>query len=160
MNQATSDRYAAQCSAAESTGDLASAEEACYRSVKNVDWGNLGPELKSQRLYNLARIKRRLAKFAEAEEVLKESLAIEETLSGPTGVKIGRRLVELSVNLAGQNKWSEGEIVVSRFIPISTAFVGQERTYTKEVLLRYAATMDKLGNVQSAEKFKAAAAAL
>jgi hypothetical protein len=80
------------------------AEEACYRSIKNVDWGNLGPELKSQRLYNLARIKRQVGKFGEAEVILKESLAVEESVSGKDSLKTARRLVELSVNLAAQEK--------------------------------------------------------
>lgn len=46
LNQVTSDRYAEQCSEAERAGQLAVAEEACYRALVNVDWGNLGPLLK------------------------------------------------------------------------------------------------------------------
>jgi hypothetical protein len=95
LNQATSDRCAEECAAAERRGALAVAEEACYRAVKNVDWGNLGPELKSQRLYNLARIKRQVARFSEAEVILKESLALEAIVSGKDSLKTARRLVEL-----------------------------------------------------------------
>jgi len=36
--------------AAEQAGDLCMAEQLCYRALVNVDWGNLGPELKSERL--------------------------------------------------------------------------------------------------------------
>ena len=95
LNEATASRYSAQCGAAESAGNLPAAEEFCFRALKNADWGNLSPELKSQHLYNFARIKRRLAKFAEAEELLKASLAIEEPLSGASSLKVGRRLVLL-----------------------------------------------------------------
>src|SRR5690242_3491155 len=92
LNRATSDRYSDMCSSAERGGDLTTAEQACYRALVNVDMGNLGPELKSQRLYNLGRIKRRVAKYEEAEDLFKQSLVIEEKLSPPTDPKIGRRL--------------------------------------------------------------------
>jgi tetratricopeptide (TPR) repeat protein len=160
LNEATASRYSAQCGAAESAGNLALAEEACYRAVKNADWGNLSPELKSQHLYNFARIERRLAKFNEAEKLLKESLAIEEPLSGPSGVKVGRRLVELSVNLAAQKKWSEGETAIMRVIPIAPGFSASERSYTREVYLSYAATLQELGRVSESNVLKAAAATL
>ena len=122
LNRATSDNYAETCTVAESNGKLDVAEQACYRALVNVDMGNLGPELKSQRLYNLGRIKRQMSKFSEAESLFKESLQIEEKLSGPGGVKIGRRLVELSVSLAGQDKWSEGAQYLERFLPIADQF--------------------------------------
>ena len=160
LNEATAARYSAQCAAAESAGNLALAEGACYRAVKNADWGNLDPELKSQHLYNFARVERRLAKFNEAEKLLKESLAIEEPLSGPSGVKVGRRLVELSVNLAAQKKWSEGEAAIMRVIPIASSFSGSERSYTREVFLNYAATLQELGRAREAGALKVAAVAL
>ena len=160
LNQATSDRYAQECASAEQRGQLAVAEEACYRSVKNVDWGNLGPELKSQRLYNLARIKRQVGKFSEAEAILVESLAIEETLSGRASLKVARRLVELSVNLAAQEKWSEGTAFLERTIPISSGFSGQERSFTKTSYVEYAKKLRTLGNNDSASRFQAAAASL
>ena len=50
VNRVTSANYAEDCSVAEQNGRLDIAEEACYRALVNVDWGNLGPELKSQRL--------------------------------------------------------------------------------------------------------------
>lgn len=67
INRVTSDNYAETCSIAEDNGKLDVAEQACYRALVNVDLGNLGPELKSQRLYNLGRIKQRLSKYSEAE---------------------------------------------------------------------------------------------
>lgn len=160
LNQATSDRYAQECASAERGGQLAVAEEACYRAVKNVDWGNLGPELKSQRLYNLARIKRQLGKFSEAEAILKESLPIEESVSGRDSLKVGRRLVELSVNMAAQDKWGEGAEFLARTIPISSGFAGQERAFTKASYLEYAKKLRMLGNADVAFRFETAAASL
>ena len=160
LNDATAARYSAQCGAAESANNLALAEEACYRAVKNADWGNLSPDLKSQHLYNFARVKRRLAKFSEAEKLLNESLGIEEPLSGASSVKVGRRLVELSVNLAAQDKWSEGEVSIMRVVPIAPNFAGAERSYTREVFLNYAATLQERGSNSASSSLKAAAAAL
>jgi hypothetical protein len=160
LNEATAMRYSAECGAAESAGNLALADQLCYRAVKNADWGNLSQELKSQHLYNFARIKRRLAKFGEAEEILKASLAIEEPLSGSSSLKVGRRLVELSVNLAAQKKWDEGQEVILRVLPIAPGFTGSERNYTKEVYLNYATTMQELARSEVAGRLRAAAAAL
>lgn len=160
LNRATSDDYAETCKASESNGRLQVAEEACYRALVNVDWGNLGTELKSERLYNLARIKRQLAKFAEAEQLLKESLAIQEKLPSPSEPKIGRRLIELSVNLAAQDKWTEGANILERALPIIPQFTGQERAYAIEVLTQHSKHLKTMNQVALAEQFEAKASAL
>jgi len=138
LNQATSDRYGDECAQDEDAGDLARAEQACYRALVNVDTGNLGPQQKSMRLYDLGRVKRQLGKFAEAEDLFKQSLDIEKTLSGPTSVKVGRRLVELSVSLAAQDKWDEGAQYLQQAIPIAPQFVGGDRDYAKLSFGQYA----------------------
>jgi tetratricopeptide (TPR) repeat protein len=160
VNRVTSDNYTETCTVAEQNGRLQAAEETCYRALVNVDWGNLGPELKSQRLYNLGRIKRQLAKFSEAEQLFKESLAIEAKLSTPSDQKIGRRLVELSVSLAGQDKWAEGAQYLERMLPIASQFTGQERVYTAEVLNQYSKRLSTSNQAALADRFAASAAAL
>ena len=160
INRVTSDNYSETCAVAESNGRLKVAEEACYRALVNVDLGNLGSELKSERLYNLARIKRQLAKFAEAEQLLKESLAIQEKLPIPSEPKIGRRLVELSVSLAAQDKWTEGAKFLERALPITPQFAGQERAYTIEVLTLYSKQLKTMNQIVIAEQFETKAAAL
>ena len=137
VNQVTSDNYAETCSVAESNQNLSVAEEACYRSLVNVDLGNLGPELKSQRLYNLGRIKRQLAKFSEAESLLRLSLEIESQLSAQTDPKIGRRLVELAVSLAGQDRWMEGAALLEQALPIALKFSDSEKAYLVLVLSEF-----------------------
>lgn len=159
-NRAASDNYAETCSVAEDKGRLDVAEQACYRALVNVDLGNLGPELKSQRLYNLGRIKRQLAKFSEAEQLFRESLAIEEKLTAPSDLKIGRRLVELSVSLAGQDKWAEGAQYLERILPTANQFVGQERSYVAEVLNQFGKRLKTIGQVALAERFVSTAATL
>lgn len=160
INRVTSDNYAKTCAVAEDNGKLGVAEEACHRALVNVDWGNLGPELKSQKLYNLARIKRRLSKFSEAEALLTESLQIEETLPAPSELRIGRRLVELSTNLAGQNKWAEGAPDLDRVIPMTDQFSPQERAYTAEILTLYRKQFRNANDINHANRFDAKASAL
>lgn len=160
INRVTSDNYAETCATAEQNGRLQVAEEACYRALVNVDRGNLGPELKSQRLYNLGRIKRQLAKFSEAEQLFKESLATEEKLSNLKDPKIGRRLVELAVSLAGQDKWREGAQYLKKVLPIAPQFSGQERSYTAEVLKQYGKHLRAGNQTPLAEQFENTAEAL
>ena len=143
INRVTSDDYAQTCALAERNNRLEVAEEACYRALVNVDLGNLGDELKSQRLYNLGRIKRQLAKFAEAEQLFKSSLSIEEKLSPPLSPKVGRRLVELAVSLAGQGKWVEGAQYLERALPMAEQFSGPERAYLTQVINEFSGRLSK-----------------
>ena len=151
LNRVTSDRYHDECAAAERAGNLALAEQLCYRSLVNVDIGNLGPELKSQRLYNLARIKRRVSKFSEAEDLLRQSIVLEEKLSGQSSVPMARRFAELSVNLAGLNRWNEGVIYLKQLVPISSQFSGSERSFIITVLREYAKHLERTGESALAE---------
>jgi len=160
LNQATSDRYGDECSQAESSRRLDIAEQACYRALVNVDSGNLELDQKSQRLYNLARIKRQLAKFAEAEDLLKQSLVIEEKMSPPSNERIGRRLVELSVNLAAQDKWKEGVQYLDRVLPIAQQYSGQERTFLSLVFSNYGKEFRKNNLAELAVRYESASAAL
>jgi len=159
VNQATSDNYAETCATAERNRRLDVAEQACYRALVNVDLGNLGPDLKSQRLYNLGRIKRQLSKFGEAEDLFRQSLAIEEKLSSSSDPKIGRRLIELSVSLAGQSKWAEGAQYLERAAPISTQYAGAERSFAAVAFSEYAKQF-RTTEPQLAARFDGYAAAL
>jgi len=160
LNRVTSDNYAETCAVAEQNGQLGVAEQACYRALVNVDMGNLGPELKSQRLYNLARIKKRLSKFVEAEELLKASIPIEQSLSGSTSLQMGRRLVELAASLAGQEKWQEGAEFLIRAAPIAPSYSGSERAYAKGIFGIFAAKLRAMGQPEVAARFEAVSVAL
>lgn len=160
INRATSDNYADICNEAVDKGQLDVAEQACYQAVDNVDWGSLGQGLKSQRLYNLALIKRRLLKFTEAEVLLHQSLVIEEKLSPPSSLRIGLRHVELSVNLASQGRWSEGSHLLERVLPIAVQFEGQDRSWTSEVLRRYAEQLRRTNQPDVASSFEKKASEL
>ena len=153
VNQATSDNYDRMCAKAETQNDLNAAEQYCYRALVNVEWGNLGDELKSERLYNLARIKRRLSKFTEAESLLRQSLEIEEALSPEINIKKGRRLVELSVNLAALDEWEEGSVLIKRVVPIANQYSNKEREFIILVLNHYGKHFKKVGETEKGNDF-------
>ena len=94
--------YAEKCKEAEQKGFLEGAEQLCQSAWFDVDSSRLPPEIQSERLYDLGRIKRQLHKFAEAEPLLRQALTIEEGISGRTSPAYGLRLMELSLVLAGQ----------------------------------------------------------
>lgn len=154
LNRATSDRYSESCASEEKSGNLSAAEEACYRAAANVDWGNLGPEQKSEKLYNLARIKRQTGKLNEAETLLKEALSIEEGLTGATSEKTGRRLAELAAVYYQKKQYTDGISYVERLVPLGTMYVGAEREYVAGLFHYYANEMDTVGNVQVATRLR------
>lgn len=154
LNRATSDRYSANCASEEKSGNLSAAEEACYRAAVNVDWGNLGPEQKSEKLYNLARIKKQAGKLNEAEALLKEALRIEEGLTGPTSEKTGRRLAELAAVYYQKKQYTDGISYVERLVPLGTMYVGAEREYVAGLFHYYADEMNTVGNVQVATRLR------
>jgi tetratricopeptide (TPR) repeat protein len=137
LNQATSDRYSESCSQAERDRRLDLAEQACYRALVNVDMGNLGEAEKSQKMYNLARIKRQLRKFDEAEILYKDSLAIEEKQSQPSTEKIGRRLAELAITYAQEKRYAEGYPYVDRLFSLADTYQGDEKRTVAAIFYAY-----------------------
>ena len=135
------------------------AEQACSRALANLDPDKASPAVRSQRLYELGRIKRQLGGFGEAEELLKQSLAIEEKLSPATDPKVGRRLIELSFNLARQKKWVEGAPYLERAAPVAAKYAGAERVLAAFLYAEYARWL-RPAEPQLAARFDAHAAAL
>jgi tetratricopeptide (TPR) repeat protein len=154
LNQVTSERYSEMCAKYESAGDYYSAEQACYRAYVNTEWGNLDNELKSQKLYNLARIKRPLSKFAEAESLLKNSIKIEKSLKKTNQVRIGRRSVELAVNYAAQDKWTEALETIKTVIPTIGKYSQSEQNYIFTVLNHFGEHFNEVGKHEEAEFLK------
>ena len=141
LNQVTSDRYSQTCAEAERNGKLTVAEEACYRALVNVDWGNLGDIQKSQKMYNLARIKRHLRKFDEAEKLYKESIAIEEKLTPVSSERIGRP--ELAIVYGEQKRFSEGLPYVERLFPLADIYQGDEKRAVAAIFYVYSQELPK-----------------
>lgn len=137
LNQITSDNYAETCSQAEDAGRLDVAEDACYRAAVNVEWGNLGDELKSERMYNLARIKRRVGKLDEAEKYFKETIEIEQGISPKRNTRIGRRLAELSAIYYEQKKFQEASPYLEQLLPLSNLYSGKEKEFLANLFHYY-----------------------
>ena len=114
--------YAEKCRDAERKGAQEIAEQLCQSAWFDVDSSRLPAEIQSERLYDLGRIKRQLGKYAEAEALIREALAVEETVSGRTSPVYGRLLVELSLDLAGQAKWVEGAVFLEPVLQIADRF--------------------------------------
>jgi len=159
-NQATVNRYGDICTDAIHSNRLDVAEQACYRALLSVDTGNLGPEEKSKRLYNLALVKRYLAKYSEADDLLRQSLSIEEKLMPPNEARIGRRLVELSINLAALHRWDEGMPYLDRSVYLAPLFSKKERALLAHDLYQYGKKMRDINRIDLAERYESALRAL
>ncbi|MBI3221631.1 MAG: tetratricopeptide repeat protein [Nitrosomonadales bacterium] len=145
INQVTADRYADTCSEAEASGRMGVAEEACKRALINARIGHLGAEEESKSLYNFARIKQQLGKVEEAEELLKESLKLEEAISPPNQARIGRRLTNLSIVVGAQHRFKDAWPYLERLMPLAMQYEGRERQVVKTVFERYAEEYLKMG---------------
>ena len=154
LNRVTYDRYWKQGGDAERVGQLGVAEQAYYRALMNVDMGNLEPLLKAQALYNLGCVKRRVGKYTEAEDLLKQSLALDEKILSPEDLDTDRCLIELSVTFSAQEKWSEGSRYLERVFPHASRFSGHEREFIGEVFKHFAAGLRKAGQEERAKIFE------
>lgn len=147
LNQVTSDRYSQTCHEAERNRQLEVAEQACYRALVNVDWGNLGEVQKSQKMYDLARIKRYLKKFDEAEKLFKDALTLEEKQTPPSNEKIGRRLAELTIVYGEQERFQEGLPYVERLLPFADLYQGSEKKTVATIFFVYSQEITKQGEL-------------
>jgi tetratricopeptide (TPR) repeat protein len=157
INRVTSDNYAQTCAEAERAGRLDVAQEACYRATVNVEWGNLGDELKSERLYNLARIERKLGKLNEAEKYFIETIRIENSLNPKRPERLGRRLAELSAIYYEQKQFDKAAPYLEQLLPISTLYSGKEKDFVANLFHYYSI---EFGNTELSNKLKRASVEL
>jgi len=151
--KSTSDDYAEVCLIAERNNQFKIAEDACQTALHNAKTGNLGKELIAKRLFELANIKRRQAKYSEAIPLLKESLEIENTLSRKINSKIGRVLTEIAINYAALGEWDNGAPYLEKSIPILSAYTGKERKFIKQIFKNYGRYFKKNGQLKRAKLF-------
>jgi len=111
------------------------------------------PDAKSQRLYNYAQLKRMLGNWEGAEELLRESLTIEEKRAGSApDLPLARRLAELSIACAAQNKWAEGIDMIERLYPVAGQFQGGERAAISELFRNYVPQVATAGKMDLARQ--------
>ena len=129
LNQVTSDRYSQECAEAENADNMQVASEACYRAYANAEWGNLGPEERSEKLYNFGRVLRKAGRYSDAKEALTQSLAEEEKLSGPNSKKSGRRMAELSAIYLEMNQFEVGSTFLDKVLPLTAQYSQGEKQF-------------------------------
>ncbi|GMQ88301.1 MAG: hypothetical protein BMS9Abin08_1537 [Gammaproteobacteria bacterium] len=159
----TASRLAAEaesCELAERKGRLDIAEETCQRALGDVGDDVLLPQVRSERLYRLARIKRQRSKYAEAAELLDQSLALEQTLSDFDSPQVASRRLEMSLILAGQGQWQDGARLLEQTVPIANRLNEKERASLINVLQHYSAQLQKSQQLEQASRLQAAAASL
>jgi len=132
LNRETYRRYTEAGDQALANGRPDLAEQNYYRAAKNVEWGNLSPAEKSGALFNFANAKLRLGKFAEAVPLLLESLALEETVSGPSSAFTMKRHFGLAIAYLGSQQEEKGVPYLLKTVPFATSeefFSVAERYY-------------------------------
>ena len=154
-NETAREHSVGVCMSAERRGELAAAEAACSNALTIVRRANMGKGHEATALYDLARVKRRTGKLGEAEAAFKESLVLEEQLSGPRSERTGRRLAELAATLAQAERWNDGLPFAERLATIAGLYSGEERRVVAALLARYA---DKIKdtNAESAASLRTA----
>ena len=146
---------AEKCDEQRQAGNLQNAEILCTRALGDANELELDPDTRSSRLYELGSIKRQLSKFKEGEELLRQSLAIEEEMpSSQVGVAL--RLYELSLVLAGQSRWQEGTHFLERTIPLANHLDANQQNSLAQTLKHYARRMES-EQPQTASRFRIAA---
>ena len=146
---------AENCEKAIVVGALEVAEELCTIALGENLGADLKPKLRSDRLYRLGHIQRMQAKYPEAERLIMQSLAIEETLSDHDNLARGHRLLEMSLIKAGLGNWEEGALFLERALPYAMQFSEKEQASMINVLRHYAGKLEQLEQPELAAQFRA-----
>ncbi len=81
-------------------------------------------------------------------------------MPNPDQKKIGRRLADLSIVIGEQGRFKDAWPLLSRLIPISDSYSGNERSVVKFIFSKYAEEYDKLQMSGEAEQLRSKASAL
>jgi hypothetical protein len=129
-------------------------EPDCRRAVVTGIAGDR--ETESERLFRLARTERQQGRFDEAEALSRESIRLETGRSGEPSLELARRRLELAVDLAGQDRWSDGADVLALVIAYGPGFRGPELGYAEATYREFANKFRVLGQPDRAMLFEAA----
>ena len=154
------DEAAEKCVEALNKGALEAAEELCTMALGEDNGADLKPEIRSERLYRLGNIKRAQAKYPEALELMTQSLAIEESLSGPDSPATGARLLRMALIVAAQYKWEEGIGYVERTLSLAAHLEERDQATLVSTLKLYAMHFERTQQPELASRFRAAREAL
>lgn len=154
------DEAAEKCVEALNKGALDAAEQLCTMALGEDNGAGLKPEIRSERLYRLGNIKRAQAKNPEALELMSQSLAIEESLSGPDSPAIGARLLRMALIVAVQRQWDEGVGYVERALSLAAHLEERDQALLDSTLKLYAFHFERTQQPELAARFRAAREAL
>lgn len=154
------DEAAEKCVEALEVGALRAAEELCTMALGEDNGADLKPEIRSERLYNLGNIMRAQAEYPEALELMSQSLAIEESLSGPDSPAIGARLLRMALIVAAQRQWEDGVGYVERTLSLAAHLEERDQALLDSTLKLYAFHFERTQQPELAARFRAAREAL
>jgi tetratricopeptide (TPR) repeat protein len=149
------DRQVEVCSVAEANGLLEPAARACGAALAIAERQDYPPDVVSGLLYRLARLERQRERFEEAETLIRRSLQLEEQRGGEGAV--AARLIELSLTLAGQDRWREAVSVLERAAPLVRDLTGDDRRAAANAYRGFSVRLRRLGLVEEAERLLAEA---
>lgn len=150
------DRQIEVCSLAENNGLLEPAVEACGAALAIAEEEEYGQDLISGLLYRLGRLERQRGKFQEAQALMERSLPLQEQRGDQAAVAV--RLVELSLIMAGQGRWTEGAKQLERAAPIVGDLTDdRERKAAANAFRGFSKRLARQGESGQAEQFEAKA---
>jgi tetratricopeptide (TPR) repeat protein len=149
------DRQIDICTLAEKSGLLAPAVDACGAALAIAEEKEYEQDLISGLLYRLGRLERQRGNFQEAQRLVERSLALEEQKGDQVAVAV--RLVELSLSLAGQGRWTDGAQLLERAAPLTGDLTGDERQAAANIFRSFSRRLARQGQTAQAEQFKAKA---
>jgi hypothetical protein len=146
------------CSAGEENGVLGAAADACGAALDIAKNRDYTPTEISDLALRLGRIERQQERFDEAEVLVQESLDLAIWPENSTDVAI--RLIELSLILAGQDRWDEGALLLTRVESSVQELSGSERQAAANAYRGYSAQMRKTDSSAVASRFATLASEL
>lgn len=111
--------------------------EADYRRALQRAKNHLGQKEVSDSLYNLGSFYRRQERLPHAIAYLKESMLLEESLSGPSSERTGRRMAELAAAYLMEDNFVDGKPLAKRLQGLADKFTGNELVFINKVLETY-----------------------
>jgi tetratricopeptide (TPR) repeat protein len=154
------DEAAEKCTEALQKGALDAAEQLCTMALGEDNGADLKPKIRSERLYRLGNIKRAQAKHPEALELMSQSLAIEESLSGPDSPATGARLLRMALIIAAQRQWEDGIGYVERTLSLAAHLEERDQATLISTLKLYVMHFERTQQPELASRFRAAREAL
>jgi tetratricopeptide (TPR) repeat protein len=120
----------------EKKGDTEQAEKEFKLALQRAR-NHLGQKEISDSLYNIGSFYRKQERLPYAIKYLKESLALEESLSGPSSERTGRRMAELAAAYLMEDNFVDGVPLAKRLQGLVDNFTGNELVFVNKVLEAY-----------------------